>query len=114
MSQVNAGSVVQVDIENNAECLAEIVVFPDGFGRVEQDDIETVFPQETFHASQHRGIVIDHENGFLISQVNIPQAETANISQRSSAANNFVSQIRFRDRFSYCPLGQAVRSETGH
>src|SRR3954468_10244955 len=89
MSQVDARCVVQVDIENDTKSLAEIFVIAQGFGGIEQNGFETVLPQETFHASPHRRIVIDDKNGFSIWQGNIPQAETANISQRFKRGKQF-------------------------
>jgi hypothetical protein len=77
-SQVDAGCIIQVDIDNDAKCLAEMVVIEQGLGGIEQDGFETVFAKKAFHASPHRRIVIDDKNGFWIWQIDIPQAEIAN------------------------------------
>jgi hypothetical protein len=69
VSQIDAGPVAQIDIENDAASIVEIAVILQGLRGVEQNGLEAMFPQEPFHASQHGRIVIDDKNGSSIWQV---------------------------------------------
>ena len=68
VSQIDAGPVAQIDIENDATNIVEIIMLSQSLRGVEQKGFEAVFPQEPFHASQHGWIVVDDKNHFTTRQ----------------------------------------------
>ena len=60
MSQFDPRSVGQVDIEDDANRLLEIGVAFESLRRRKQDGFVGVLLEQSLHALQHCGVVIDH------------------------------------------------------
>ena len=68
MPQVDAGFIVQVDVEDDAKRFFEIVVVLKGLGRREQDTFVTVFTQQSLYAPERAGVIIDDKDDISIWQ----------------------------------------------
>ena len=79
VSKVDTRHITEVDIENDASRIAEIVVVGEGLCRRKQQAIVAELPQQTRYTSQHRGVVIDDEHNIIIWQ-------TGFLGQSASAA----------------------------
>ena len=47
--QIDAGFIMQVDVENDAAGVVEMIVSPQGFRGIEQDRVEAVFPEQPLY-----------------------------------------------------------------
>ena len=68
MPQVDAGFIIQVDVEDDAKRFFEIVVVLKGLGRREQDTFVTVFTQQSLYAPERAGVIIDDKDDISIWQ----------------------------------------------
>jgi hypothetical protein len=58
MAQFDARDAVQIDIQNYAEDLAEILMRLQGLGAVEQHNMVTVVPEQPSKRAPHGSVVI--------------------------------------------------------
>jgi hypothetical protein len=62
MVHLDPGIVLEIDVEDDAERVIEVVMFVKRVGGRKQHAVIAVRAQETLDAPEHAGIVVDHEN----------------------------------------------------
>ncbi len=67
-AQLDAGLTIQIDIEDDAESVAEIAVSEQRAGGIEQRRIKAVFPEQPLNASQHGSVIIYDKNRSSVRQ----------------------------------------------
>ena len=82
MPQVDAGFIVQVDVEDDAKRFFEIVVISKGLGRREQDTFVTVFTQQPLYSPERSGVIIDDKDDISIPQDRYPVRRALNVHSR--------------------------------
>ena len=68
MTYLNAGIIVEMDVENDADRLFEIVVPLKRIGGRNQHGVVAVLPKEPSEPPQHARVVIDHKHQFPFRQ----------------------------------------------
>jgi hypothetical protein len=68
---VDTGLVIEVDIENDAKRLFEIVVILKRLSRRKRETVVPVLPQQTLHPLERPGIIINDKNCFSALQDDI-------------------------------------------
>jgi len=72
MPYLNPGLVVQVDIEDNAKRVLEVIVILERFRGREQNAVVAVFPQQPLDAPERTWVVIDDKNDASVCQERSP------------------------------------------
>jgi len=68
MSHLYSGIAVQVDVQNDAEGLIEMIILLQRLCGLKQNAIEAVLTQQPIDSLEGAGIVIDHKNSFFVGQ----------------------------------------------
>src|SRR5262252_4570101 len=68
MIHLDPGVVLEIDIENDADRLLEVVVVLKGLRRFEQHAVVAVLFQKPLDTPEHAGVVIDHKHRSLFQQ----------------------------------------------
>src|SRR5437879_5530961 len=74
MPHLYSGLIVQIDIEDDAESLIEIITFLQRFCRLKQNAIEAVLAQQPLHPLERARIVVDDKNDFSLGQDRWPSS----------------------------------------
>jgi hypothetical protein len=61
------GTIIQVDVEDDAKGLVGLIVVLKSRSRVEQHAVIAMLLQESFHPLQRARIIIHDKNGFAVS-----------------------------------------------
>ena len=67
-SHLDTRNIAQVDVEKDANCPVEIVMVFEGFRRGKYQAVVAVLAQQSRHALQHHGVVIDDKNKVPLGQ----------------------------------------------
>jgi hypothetical protein len=66
MPQLDAGLIVQVNVEDDANCRFEIVMILKSLRRRKQDAIVPVLPKQSLYSPECSGIIIDDKDDISI------------------------------------------------
>jgi hypothetical protein len=69
VAHLDPGIITKIDVENDANCLIEIVVPLKCRGRRKRHAIIAMLSQEPLDAPEHAGVVINHKHDFSFRQV---------------------------------------------
>src|ERR1700757_581256 len=69
MAELDPGGTLEVDIEDNASRLCEIVVLLKRLGRRKRHAVVAMLSQEPLNTSEHSGVVVDHKDELSLRQV---------------------------------------------
>src|SRR5882724_2385381 len=98
MPQLYSGFIVQIDIEDDAESLIEIITFLQRLCGLKQNAIEAVLAQQPLHPLERARIIVDDKNGFSLCQDRRPSfrpaASSADRVQATDQTKRLCQQCR--------------------
>src|SRR5689334_9913464 len=123
MPDFDPGFVAEVDVDDRADAFVEILVLAESIGGGEQHAVIAVLAQQSLHAPEHAGIVVDDVNQFALrhmrwscsgrrtAPVRLSLKSARSDWFRRTPADQVLMHLRRMWAGSYCPCGQYVEIE---